>query len=219
MKKVISFALWGTNTLYTHGAIKNAQSRDVYFKDWVRRFYLDNSVPIEVVTALETLGCEIIEREPLPDVLGMYWRFAPFIDDGTISHFLSRDTDSQFTKREEDAVNYWLDSGLPFHIIRDNVVHNIPILGGTFGAKPGCIPNFDIRLSQWFSSMSPMYGNPRGVFHGTDQQFLEVHVWPIIKESHIAHIFSGDGKDKLKFTGHEIELPPLIDGHYIGMVC
>lgn len=137
-------------------------------------------------------------------------------DDPSIERFLVRDTDSKFTSREVDMVHEWEESGKPFHIIRDNPSHNVPILGGTWGAIPGCIPQFRERMAWWLSNVKPDERNPRGLFHGTDQIFLAGVAWPFIEKNHLAHVQAGC--DSLKFTGNEIEVPPPADGHYVGAV-
>ena len=39
------------------------------------------------------------------------------------------------TEREVAAVSEWLDSGLAFHSMRDNLHHGVEILGGMWGAR------------------------------------------------------------------------------------
>ena len=52
MKKIISFSLWGDNPKYTIGAIKNAEIAKEIYPDWICRFYLGKSTPIEIVKDL-----------------------------------------------------------------------------------------------------------------------------------------------------------------------
>lgn len=51
----------------------------------------------------------------------MMWRFLP-VGDSFVDVFMSRDTDSFFTDREVDAVNAWLNSNKPVHIMRGQVL-------------------------------------------------------------------------------------------------
>lgn len=46
-----------------------------------------------------------------------------------------RDLDSKVSKRELAAVNDWLSSGKPYHVMRDNKYHGTSILGGMFGMR------------------------------------------------------------------------------------
>lgn len=217
MKKIISFSLWGQNPLYCNGAIANAEMRPDFYPEWICRYYLDDSIPEGMADRLRAFGCEVIVMPRSVDVLGMYWRFRPMFDDPDIERFIVRDLDSKFTKREVRMVDEWTASGKPFHIVRDNPSHNVTILGGTWGAIPGCVPGFKDRMSHWLSMVQPEPRNPRGLFHGTDQIFLHACVWPFIKDNHCCHILAGC--DKLKFNGQEIEVPEPEDRHYVGMVA
>ena len=216
-KKVISFSLWGDNPLYTNGAIWNAEHCEEFYPGWVCRFYHDDTVPSEVLEKIAVTGAEMVPMGRTTDVLGMYWRFHPLFDDDTIERFIVRDTDSKFSHRESKMVTEWIESGKPFHIIRDCESHATVILGGTWGAIPGCIPNFDQNLGIWFTQIQPDARNPRGLFHGSDQIFLTKYVWPYIRKNHIAHVRAN--MPHLKYAGDEIEVPDPEDKHYVGMVC
>lgn len=220
VKKLISFSIWGDKPLYLDGAVRCAQSSKDFYPDYTCRFYHDNTVPGEYLMKFVDAGAEIRLMPRSIDVLGMYWRFRPMFEDNeNIERFLVRDTDCAFTRREVDAVREWESNGKPFHIIRDNRVHNIPILGGTWGAIPGCIQGFQIAMESWLSHVQPMPSQHEGrLYHGTDQLFLGWYVWPRVFMNHTAHIRSGE--NNLKFTGEEIELPPLEEnGHYVGQVA
>jgi len=217
MKRIISFSLWGNNSLYCDGAVWNAVEREKFYPDWNCRFYYDDSVSLEIVDKIASTKSELIHMNRTTDMLGMFWRFHPMFDDSDIERFIVRDTDSKFTKRESILVNEWIESNKPFHIIRDHHSHGSSILGGTWGAIPGCIPNFERRIGIFFSNLYPDKNNPRGVFHGCDQTFLNAHVWPFVKNNHIAHIRKNN--PGLRYTGNEIEIDDPIDGHYVGMVA
>lgn len=217
MKNVISFALWGKNTLYVDGAIWNAEHREEFYPGWVCRFYHDDSVPKKALKKIADTGAEMRLMGATTDVLGMYWRFQPMFDDPEITRFIVRDTDSKFSQREVNMVNQWIATGKPFHIIRDNEVHCVQILGGTWGAIAGCIPGLDKKMSLWLSGLQPNSENPRGLFHGTDQMFLTHFIWPEILDNHCAHIRAN--MPHLRYTRYDIEVPDPEDGHYVGMVC
>jgi hypothetical protein len=220
MKRIISFALWGQNTLYTHGAVRNAERYAEFYPGWTCRFYHDDTVPSDILEKIAATGAEMWVMGRSTDVLGMYWRFHPMFDDPQVERFIVRDTDSFFTKREAMAVQEWIDSGLPFHIMRDNQVHNVSILGGTWGAVPGCVPNFQRRLSMWMATVRPQPKNDRGLFHGTDQIFLHCLVWPEIRDKHMAHV--REGMEHLKCTTKDRWFPVPVEtenGHYVGMVA
>jgi hypothetical protein len=54
--KVISFSLYGDRELYTVGAVINAELVHKIYPGWVARFYVDETVPGEVVSALKDRG-------------------------------------------------------------------------------------------------------------------------------------------------------------------
>jgi len=216
-KKIISFALWGTNPLYVNGAVWNAENSNKFYPDWKCRFYHDETVPTRDLCLIEDTGAELVLMQKTTDVLGMFWRFHPMFDDPTIERFIVRDTDSKFCDREVAMVNEWIASDKPFHIIRDCESHATPILGGTWAAIPGCIPEFETKIGFWFAQIEPDHKNPRGIFHGSDQMFLSKYVWPVIKRNHTAHVRAD--MPQLKYSGDEIEVATPADGHYVGMVC
>jgi hypothetical protein len=217
MKKIVSFCLWGKNTFYTDGAVWNAQNVRNFYPDWSCRFYHDSSVPKKVLKELEKAGSELVLKSKTTEGLGMFWRFEPMFDDPEVSRFIVRDTDSKFSNREVDLVNQWIETTKPFHIVRDCESHGTSILGGTWGAVPGCIDNFELKISSFISQVIPDTKNPRGPFHGADQIFLHHYIWPLIKDNHCAHIRTGC--KNLRYTEQDIEIPDPEDGHYVGMVA
>ena len=217
MKKIISFSLWGTNTLYTIGAVKNSQDREQYYPDWICRFYVDKTVPDQIIKELDNGHNEIIYKPDSFDVLGMFWRFEAMYDDPEIERFIVRDSDSRFTDRECSLVKEWEEQGKPFHVIRDNRSHNTHILGGMWGSKAGIIDNMQIKIRTFLNRVNPVNPDPLRKYHGVDQFFLSQYVWPIIKDNHTAHILKGF--EGLRYTQNDIEIPEPENGHYVGMVC
>ena len=63
-----------------------------------------------------------------------YGRFLPLVDP-QVSVMVSRDLDSRLTAREQAAVEDWLETGLTFHVMRDNPQHDTDILAGMWGAR------------------------------------------------------------------------------------
>jgi hypothetical protein len=213
MKRVISFSLWGDNPGYCIGAVENAKRAPNFYPGWVCRFYCDTKVPEEYVKQLLDLGCEVYKRPESIDNIGLYWRFEPMFDDPDIERFIVRDTDSRLNGRESEAVYEWIESDLPFHIIRDNPGHNIEICGGLWGSKARVIPEFPILMKAWLETLVPDPKNPRGIYHGTDQIFLCKYIWPFVKNCHMAH------DEYFHYTGRERPFKTKLrrDG-YVGMV-
>lgn len=188
LKRVISMSVWGNEARYIVGAIKNVALAAKHYPGWVVRFYYQADMPGQLVKSLEDTGAEIVPKCFFTDQwFGLYWRFCPMYDDPSIERFVVRDTDSPLSARDGDAVLEWIESGKPFHIMRDNTAHNIEILGGMWGSIAGLIPNFEKNLKAWMATVKGDHQNPRGRYHGTDQDFLKVFVWPHVKGNHLAH--------------------------------
>ena len=105
---VICFSLWGNKPSYTIGAIRNADIAQQLFHDWLCVYYCFPSVPIEIITQLQTRKNVIIrpvESElAIHDNRGMFYRFLP-ADESGIERMMSRDTDSRLSERERIAVD------------------------------------------------------------------------------------------------------------------
>jgi hypothetical protein len=216
-KKIISFSIWGSNPKYAEAAYENLLLQPTIYPGWTCRFYIDNSVPNDVVKKLEN-DAEIVMMPKSDGNYGLFWRFEP-LKDTTIERFIVRDTDSRLNIREAAAVKEWEESGLEFHIMRDNPMHNAYICGGMWGATSKFIDSYcqsyDKDLKTFLSQLTffDLYKS-RGKYFNTDQPFLWKYIWPRIINKHIAHI-----KDlpALRFVGNEklfpIENP---DGSFVG---
>lgn len=136
-KKIISFSLWGNESMYTVGAIRNAELAKEIYPDWICRFYVGDDVNEDIIGKLKSFdNTEVIVMvEEKNDWQGMFWRFY-VIDNGDVDYVIFRDTDSRLTIREKEAVNEWIGSGRYFHIMRDHVYHTEAIMGGMWGCKP-----------------------------------------------------------------------------------
>jgi hypothetical protein len=176
MKKIISFSLWGTNPKYTIGAIKNVDIAKQLMPDWKCRFYIDNTVPEEIVNKLKEKDAEIYKYETKGDWFSMYWRFLP-ASDKNVECMLSRDCDSRISEREVLAVKEWIKSDKLFHIMRDHPYHDVPILGGMWGVKSPLLTNMKDMIKNY------NIGN----YWQTDQEFLRDIVYPIVKDCSLIH--------------------------------
>lgn len=177
MRKIISFSLWGTNTRYTDGAIKNTDLAKKIYPDWTCRFYLGKSVSREVTDLLARKdNTEVVVMDEEGDWSGMFWRFYP-ASEPDVDAMISRDTDSRLTMREKSAVDEWLLSDKKFHIMRDHPYHAVPILGGMWGAKKGAIPQMRKLINEY----------TKDDVWQVDQNFLAHEVYPLIKEDVYEH--------------------------------
>mmetsp|Transcript_9066 Transcript_9066/g.13963 ORF Transcript_9066/g.13963 Transcript_9066/m.13963 type:complete len:528 (+) Transcript_9066:63-1646(+) len=179
-KRIISYGLYGNDPKYCIGAIRNAELIHSIFPGWIARFYVQNDVPRDIITALRANGAEIIEMGDAANgnyILGMFWRFL-VADDPSVDRFIVRDTDSRLNLRERAAVDEWIQSGKAVHSIRDHPGHNRPLNGGLFGAtRHWGVQDITSKINQFKHKRN----------YGGDQIFLKQVVWPLVKDKQIAH--------------------------------
>jgi len=205
---IISFSLWGDLPIYNIGAIENVKLRPFIYPNWICRYYVDKTVPQKTIDELKRLGSEIVMMEPDDGFKRLFWRFYP-AGDKSISRFIVRDCDSRINIREALAVKEWIESGKPFHIMRDNRCHTLPIQGGMWGGLGGSIKNFKEKVREFISQNGETQYKK---FYNLDQNFLNNKVWPKIKNIHLAHSL-------IKIIGNEKDFQIQLDnGMFIGQV-
>jgi hypothetical protein len=74
-------------------------------------------------------------------------------------------------------VEEWINSGKPFHILRDHSNHCYPVNGGMWGTVKGIFPDLKDKIMNWKSRDS----------YWEDMYFLRDIAWPVIVNKHIAH--------------------------------
>lgn len=177
-RNIVAFSLWGTQEVYTQGALANAKAVPAVFPGWTCRFYHDDSVPRSVQEELTRLGAETVAMPAgSGQSHGLFWRFFAS-DDPTVARFLCRDCDSRPTTREKAAVDAWIASGLPFHVMRDHILHTDLILAGMWGGMAGLLP----PLAPVIDAVAD-----READRWQDQRFLAEWVWPRIQGRVLVH--------------------------------
>ena len=175
--KLITFSLWGVNSKYLVGAVKNAKLAQKIYPDWICRFYVGQSVPFPVIHELKSRdNVQVIEKAEFGDWKGMFWRFEA-IDEENVEVMISRDADSRLNYREKAAVEQWIKSDKGFHIMRDHPWHRFPVLGGMWGIKSGALPNIRELINN--------YGQEDA--YGTDYKFLADVVMPRVEDNVLIH--------------------------------
>ena len=145
---------------------------------WTCRIYHDDSVPRTLLTELAGLGVELVAMPAgSGPAQGLYWRFLAS-DDPTVDRFLCRDLDSRPTAREKAAVDAWIASGQPFHVMRDHVLHTDLILAGMWGGMAGLLPPMAPAIDSVARSEADRW---------QDQRFLADWVWPRIQGRVLVH--------------------------------
>jgi len=177
-KNVIAFSLWGQQLAYLRGALDNMLVADIY-AGWTLRFYVDDSVPSDLLEALRSLGAEIFVEAPNQlKKCRLAWRFK-VANDPSVGRFLIRDVDSVLSQREKETVNEWIASDKWFHIMRDWWTHTDLILAGMWGGVAGILPDLTSMLMQ--------YRSPAMETDNIDQWFLRDEVWRLIYDQALIH--------------------------------
>lgn len=203
--KVLSFSLYGAQSIYCEGAVRNAEIAPRVYPGWVVRFYVDRTVPADALDRLRALGCEVVvvERAMIGPEYGKFWRFAVAADP-TIERFVCRDADSRLNVREKAAVDAWIASGAAFHVMRDSIHHCKRVLGGMWGGVGGVIPDIQARIDAWGH-----YGE-----WGDSDRFLSDQVWPLMADRCLIHDSWGHFEGIRPFPPHA----PLDGTCYVGEI-
>lgn len=166
---VIAFSLWGDLPVYTQGALANLRLAATLYPGWRCRFYVDDTVPADVRAALEDGGAQVVPvGESRALVHGAFWRFYA-ADDPSVRRFLCRDCDARLNTQERAAVDEWIASSKPFHIMRDHLYHADLMLAGLWGGVAGWLPPLQPLIDRLYRGNHDRW---------SDQDFLAVAVWP-----------------------------------------
>ena len=187
MKKVISFCLFGLDSRYVEGAVKNVQLAKQYMPDWECWFYVPRNYPNEITQRLEEAGNAVIKyiQHPSNFIFTMF-RFLVFADP-SVDIAIVRDADSRISAREIKCVEEWIESGLDFHVIKDHPTgHSAVMSAGMWGAKANALRNIEDIIKTFLNPPAELKidRNQRGV----DQEFLGEKIYfPLAMESCMYH--------------------------------
>ena len=178
-RNVIAFSLHGTERHYGEGAVRNAVGAHFLYPEWTCRFYIDDSVPNDLIIELRRQNADVKRVDGLPAArFGQFWRFL-VADDPEVDRYLVRDCDACVNLRERAAVEEWIASGRHFHVMRDAITHTELMLAGMWGGVRGALP----RMAQSMLDFS----RDAALSRTADQQFLRERVWPTVRQSVLMH--------------------------------
>lgn len=187
--KVISFSLWGSNPVYTVGAVRNAEIAKELFPDWKCIFYCFNTVPQDIVHKLKLMDNAIVRLvDSDGDNRGMFNRFLP-AEEENIDYYICRDTDSRLSPREKLAIDDWIASGKDFHIIRDHPYHGTAIMGGMWGVRGGKLKGLSQAIELFKANTDK----------GQDQSFLSKMIYPSIQNKFLSCLVHDSFFEKKSF--------------------
>jgi len=189
---VIAFSLWGSNPRYLRGALHNVIAARQIYPGWTCRFYVDASVDRDFLAAVKELGGDIHEHRIFGMAQRLSRRFA-VADDPDVGRFMVRDCDSVVNEREAVAVQDWIASGKPFHIMRDWWTHTDPMLAGMWGGTAGVLPAMRGLLGAY---------TPKHIeTPNWDQWFLRDSVWALVRDHALIHDRYFASRNAIPFPG------------------
>jgi tetratricopeptide (TPR) repeat protein len=171
---VISFSLWGRQPFYVYGAVINLVLARTVYPGWACRYYVAADVPRPAVAFLRDNGADVRNIEDEYPGVGLFQRFL-VMNDRSVGRFLVRDCDARLSEPEADLVRQWIDSGYPFHVVRDHVLHNELMIGCLWAGRTDC--GIDIvELMRRYFKFGP------NAKYGQDQRMLGLMLWPLIRD-------------------------------------
>ncbi|HJU77075.1 MAG TPA: tetratricopeptide repeat protein [Sphingomicrobium sp.] len=185
--KVIAFSLWGPNPRYLRGALHNCVRAGLVYPGFRCRFYVDASVPADLLDALSAQSAELVVEDGEPSQRRKLTRRFLAADDPAVAVYLVRDCDSLVNAREAAAVGEWLDSGKAIHVMRDWWTHTDPMLAGMWGGLGGVLPPLEPMIESYKAGVleTPNW----------DQWFLRDRIWPGVRDVALVHdrLFTTEG--------------------------
>ena len=148
-----------------------------FYPDYICRFYCASDLDPNVLSKLSAHShVQLVLMKPEAGRIGAFWRFLA-ANDPAADVILFRDVDSRFSLRESAAVDAWLASGLPFHVMHDHPLHGNPIIASMFGCRGNTLPELLPRIQQF----NPTAG------YGPDEDFLAQVVHPLMEGKVLTH--------------------------------
>ncbi len=181
-QNLVSFSLYGDLPRYGEMAVLNVLAVQRHLPDFACRFYIDGSVPPALVQRLQAVGAQCIDMgQEAGSMPPTFWRFLA-MDDPQADRVLVRDVDALIDAREAWCVRDWIQSGLPFHILRDDCCHTELILAGLWGIRSGVLRGVRQRIHAFLEC-----NREAGWKRYGDQLFLRQALWPAVRAHALTH--------------------------------
>jgi len=154
-----------------------------FFPGWECWFWIDQTVPESFINLIEQQpDCRLIMQDSTKfEWKRLLWRFLT-AEDPQVDTMIVRDTDSRLGKREQFAVEQWIQAGTDFHIMRDHPRHSVPMLGGMWGCQAHAVRNIRNLISDYY-----LEGRQHQIVNGIDQDFLGHAIWPLARKNSTLH--------------------------------
>eukprot|EP00038_Savillea_parva_P029209 m.69519 g.69519 ORF g.69519 m.69519 type:complete len:908 (-) comp8589_c0_seq1:73-2796(-) len=204
--RVVAYCLYGgDNARYTDGALENAQLMLDVYPGWQMWVYHDATAPRRILDTLKEYNhVRLIDMSKDAIRNKMSWKFLA-ASDKRVDRYIFRDVDSRLSMRERWAVEEWIASGRAFHVMRDHPSHSsYAMSGGMWGGTRRGIPHME----------SLIRGSHIKTAYVEDMNFLNKHVWPIVKRDVLQH----DAFSCTRYGGGRPFPRPRQGGEHVGGV-
>ncbi len=213
--KAFCFCIYGAIPKYTLGLLENLKIVQTNYNDFDVIIYYSSDVPSSILLQYQLFpNTRLIENKnkeiPMMDRLFAFDDFKNIYD-----YVFVRDADSRITIRDMYTINQFIESKKCFHIVRDHFYHKRRIMGGACGIF---LPKFKQSIQKLFETFletkakNNVYSLP---VYGTDEEFLETILYPIIKDDCLIHTNIVGYKDE---SIENIEINQIDDYDFIGNV-
>jgi hypothetical protein len=185
-RKLIAMSLYGADPRYTQNVVYNAMRARDEWPGWTLRVYYGHTVPQQILELVAAFGAETVPATRYRADASMFWRFFA-LEDRTATRVIFRDADALLSARDRAAVEEWIATGWPMHIMHDHPFHDIAILGGMWGAVSGYVnPKL---LEQWRGAHGQPVGSTahEASMCNMDQVWLQDVLWPVARNSTLSH--------------------------------
>ena len=176
-RNIIALSLWSDAPRMVGAARGNIRRAKVHLPHWQVRVYCAAALEDEAIKVLKEEGAEVIPHGSPPAPGAGAFRNLESLGDDLCHRVLLRDAERGIGAKEAAAVAAWVESGLPFHIMRDHVCTLEILPAGFWGAISG-------RLGG-VTDASRRYA--AGPARQACQLFLRNEIWPVIKSQCLIH--------------------------------
>jgi tetratricopeptide (TPR) repeat protein len=178
-RNIIAFSLTGKDAFLHDCAIRNARLALEFYPEFTARFYCNREVPDTVRKTLKECNAQVqLMPDPENAWEATFWPMWAF-DDLKNDVVLVRQIRVGLSERERSAVMQWLvDSTLPFHTMRDHLLHCTPLREGMWGGFTHLLPPLQLTSQLFLNKNCSQFSH---------QQFLLKTLWPRIREISVSH--------------------------------
>jgi hypothetical protein len=204
---VFSFSLYGDNSRYTIGMIKNAEHIPRRFPGAEVWIYIADDVPTPIRDTLQSLpAVRLLDVTRRKGLINSFDRFIATDDIPVEGVVFFRDADSRVHERDSVCIeDFLLDPIKQLHIIRDHRYHTQHIMAGMWGMRRDTSFSMKDKITENTDTSSYVYLG--------DQIFLHKCIYPRYKHSVMIHDDHYHIDPTIPRTPFRV---PIIDHQFVG---